>query len=264
MDDFLDNALSQRERELLEEHLARCSHCLRELRHRPAFERGIRRALAKSVQPLSLPPAASDRLVAAAEKSLRRARRSERANLVLQMSMGAAALCLLAVGLLFLTGSIPVPNRLQPIALLPVSQAPLIEGAAIADGAVDRAAKWVEERPAPAATTSEVSVIIQPYVMRPRQPFTITVFLWSAEAQPVDAVTLELDVNGPTGYYQFDLALEEPVPARGVSVVKVTPEILAEPCREQYLMAPIDIFATAGVYDVRVTVTKPASARQLP
>lgn len=113
-------------------------------------------------------------------------------------------------------------------------------------------------------TTSQLSMIIEPYVMRPRQPFTVTVFLWSAEAQPVEAVTLELDVNGPTGYYQFELALEEPLPSQGVSVLKVTPELLAEPCREQYLMAPTDLFATTGVYGVRVTMTKPASARQHP
>ncbi|NLF10377.1 MAG: zf-HC2 domain-containing protein, partial [Anaerolineaceae bacterium] len=49
MDDLLDNVLSLRERELLEEHLARCPRCMSELRQRPAFERGIRRALATSV-----------------------------------------------------------------------------------------------------------------------------------------------------------------------------------------------------------------------
>jgi hypothetical protein len=263
MDDLLDNALSQRKRELLEEHLGRCPRCLRELRQRPTFERGIRRALATSVQPLSLPSAFSSGLVHAAEKSLRRARQAQRARLVAQVSLGSAALCLLAVGLLFLTGSIPVPARLQPVSLFPAKQASLTERAARMDAALDQPVKWVEEEPA-AVTPSQVSMIIDPYVMRPHQEFTVTLFLWSAESQPVDAVTLELDVTGPTGYYHFNLALQEPLPSRGVSVLKVTPELLEELCRERYLVAPTDIFAATGVYNVRVTMTKPASAQLLP
>src|SRR5690606_21260358 len=70
MDDLLDNALSQRELELLEEHLVRCPRCRSELRQRPAFERGIRRALATSVQPMALPSAFGQGLVDAAQKSL--------------------------------------------------------------------------------------------------------------------------------------------------------------------------------------------------
>ncbi|HSJ55448.1 MAG TPA: zf-HC2 domain-containing protein [Anaerolineae bacterium] len=263
MDDLLDNALSQRERELLEEHLGRCPRCLRELRQRPTFERGIRRALATSVQPLALPSAFSRGLVEAAEKSLRRAHRSQRANNVFRASVAAAALCLLAVGLLLLTGSIPVSDGQQPVTLFPMKQASLTEWAARMDAALDQPIKWVEAEPAP-VTPSQVSMIIEPNVMHPNETFTITVFLWSAEAQPPEAVTLDLDVTGPTGYYQFELAVQQPLPSRGVSVLKVTPELLAEPCREQYLMAPTDLFAATGVYDVRVTMTKPASAQRLP
>jgi hypothetical protein len=263
MDDLLDNILSQREQEDLEDHLRRCPRCVRELRERPAFERGLRRALATSVQPLVLSSTFSNRLVEGAEKSLRRARRSQRAHRLGQVSMCAAALCLVVVGLLFLTGSIPVPSQLQPVTLFPVNQASLSQWAARMNAVLDRPVKWSDEEIAP-ASTSQVSMSIEPYVMEPGQTFTITLSLWSAEAQPVDAVTLQLDVNGPTGYYQFDLALQEPLPSQGVSVLKVTPELLAEPCRVQYLMAPTDLFAATGVYDVRVTMTKPASARQLP
>jgi hypothetical protein len=263
MDDMLDNALNQRERELLEEHLSRCPRCLRELRQRPTFERGIRRALATSVQPLALPAAFGNNLVHAAEKSLRRARWAQRARGAAQLFLGAAALCLLAVGVLFLTGSIPVPARLQPVSLLPAKQASLTERAAGMERGLDRPIKWVEEAPAP-VMPSQVSMIIDPYVMRPRQPFTITLYLWSVEPQPVEAVTLEMDVMGPTGYYHFDLALQEPLPSQGVSVLKVTPELLEERCRERYLMAPTDVFAAEGAYDVRVTMTKPASAQPLP
>jgi len=263
MDDLLDNALGQREQELLVEHLGRCPRCVRELRQRPTFERGIRRALTTSVQPLALPSASCSRLVEAAEKSLRRARRSQRANCVVKISMGATALCLLVIGLLFVAGSIPVPSQLKPVTLLPVAQASFTKWAAKVDTALHYPMKWIEDEPAP-VTTSQVSMIIEPHAMHPRQAFTITVFVWSAEAQPLDAVTLNLDVNGPTGYYQFDLALQEPLPSHGISILKVTPELLAEPCREQYLVAPIDLFAATGVYTVRVTMTKPASARRLP
>lgn len=263
MDDLLDNALRQRERELLEEHLGRCPRCMRELRQRPAFDRDLRRALTTSVQPLALPSASSSRLVEAAERSLRQARWSQRANHAIKVSKGAAALCLLVVGLLFLRGSIPVPSRLQAVTLFPANRESLTKRAAKMDVASDQPVRWVEEEPSP-VITSQVSMIIEPYVMHPHQPFTITVFLRSAEAQPIDAVTLNLDVNGPTGYYQFDLALQEPLPSHDIAVLKVTPELLSEPCHEQYLMAPTDLFAETGAYNVRVTMTKPASARQLP
>ncbi len=263
MDDLLDNVLSQRERELLEEHLARCPRCLNELRQRPTFERGIRRALATSVQPMALPSAFGQGLVDAAEKSLRRARWSQRAQSVARASVSAVAVCLLVVGLLFLTGNIPVPSQLQPITLFPVKQATLTEWAARMEPALDQPIKWVAEEPAP-ITSSRVSMIIEPQTMHPSNAFTMTVFLWSAEAQPVEAVTLDLAVNGPTGYYEFDLALEEPLPSWGVSVLKVTPELLSSPCREQYLMAPTELFAMPGVYDVSVTMTKSSIVQRLP
>jgi len=263
MDDLLDNALTPRERELLEEHLARCPRCLRDLRARPAFDRGIRRALAASVQPMALPPAFGQGLVDAAQRSLRRARWSLAVRSVARASVSAVAVCLLVVGLLFLTGNIPVPSQLQPITLFPVKQATLTEWAARMEPALDQPIKWVAEEPAP-ITSSRVSMIIEPRVIHPRDSFTMTVFLWSADAQPVEAVTLDLAVNGPTGYYEFDLALEEPLPSRGVSVLKVTPELLSVPCREQYLMAPTELFSKPGVYDVRVTMTKPATVQRLP
>lgn len=262
MDDYLDNELSQRELDLFEEHLGRCYRCVRELRRRPAFERGLRRALASSVQPLSLPSEVSSRIIRASELSLRRALWSDRAGHVFQAVTGMAALCLVLVGILFLTQSIPVSSRLQPIALFPVRQASLSN--------LDPAPRPAGNQPAlpdadlPPVPSSRVSMIFEPWTMHPRDVFTITVYLWSADPQPVKAVSLDLDVNGPTGYYRFDLALQDPLPAGGVSVLKVTPELLAEPCHEQYLISPTDLFSATGVYDVRVTMSKPVVAGRRP
>ena len=46
--------------------------------------------------------------------------------------------------------------------------------------------------------------------------------------------------------------------ANGVSVLRVTPDVLATPCREKYLITPADIFRSTGVYTVRVILVNPA------
>ena len=262
MDDYLDGELSQRERDMVDEHLSQCYRCMRDLRQRPAFEKGVRRALVRSVQPLVLSPEASSRLVRAAEQSLQRGRWSHRASQATQLVAGMAALCLVVAGILFLRGGLPVPAHLQPIALFPVNQASLSEVYPTSASPRERVGRSSKELPL--MSSSEVSMIFEPRGMRPNQPFTITVFVWSADAQPVEAVKLDLDVNGPTGYYRFDLALKEPLPSGGVSVLKVTPELLAEPCQEQYLISPTELFGKTGVYDVRVTMTKPVAAQRRP
>ena len=91
LDGFLENGLSQRDRQLMEEHLARCRHCAEELRRRPAFERDVQRALTSSVRPLYLSSDASTRIVEAAEESLHRAIRSHRAILTFRLMTGAVA-----------------------------------------------------------------------------------------------------------------------------------------------------------------------------
>jgi hypothetical protein len=252
VDDYLAGNLSQREKTQFEAHLRNCARCAQELRRWPALERSLRRGLATSVQPLSLSAAASARLVHAAGESLQKAKRSERAARVLRMVTGAAVLALLLVGILFLSGDLTVPSQLKPVALSPAGrltsadlQAPTLppdEGPVLADIEVTR-----ESLP-------RASMLFEPRQMRPRDPFTITVFLESNTSHPLESIQLDLDVSGPTGYYRFDLAIEGPLPAQGVSILRLTPDLLAKTSQEQYLIAPSEVFSIAGAYDLRLTL----------
>ena len=90
--------------------------------------------------------------------------------------------------------------------------------------------------------------------MHPRDPYTITVFVESDMSRSLESIRLDLDISGPTGYYSFDLTVEGPLPGRGVSVLRLTPDLLAETCEEQYLIAPTDVFSAAGSYNLRLTL----------
>jgi hypothetical protein len=252
MDDYLAEDLSQRDRHLLEAHLSRCSRCAVELRSRPALERRIRRALAASVQPLSLSPEATTRIIAAAEESLQRSRRSRRAIRSLHLVAAAVAACLFVVGVLFLAGEIPVPAQFQPVALLPANRLWLADPDAVALSPGREPTPLTEE--SSARTLPKTSLLFEPRDMHPREPFTMTVLLQSDLPRSIDSVRLDLDVSGPTGYYRFGLAVKGPLPARGVSILRLTPELLEETCEEQYLMAPTDVFSVAGTYSVRLTL----------
>ena len=258
IDDYLENGLSQRERHQLEVHLARCPLCADELRRRPALERDLRRALAASVRTLSLSPDATTRIVESAEQSLHRAVRSHRAILTFRLMSGAVAAALVLVSLFALAGRIPVPSQLKPIALLPANR--LI----LSDDAPDTLS--VGEQPAPrltatsAQTLPRTSFIVEPRDMRPNLPFTMTVLLQSDLPQPLATVHLDLDINGPTGFYSFGLLVKGPLPAHGVSIFRVTPDLLAESCEEQYLIEPTDVFGQPGVYTLRVTLSDPVVA----
>ena len=96
--------------------------------------------------------------------------------------------------------------------------------------------------------------------MQPYDPFALTVFLESDLSQPLDSIRLDLDISGPSGFYRFGLAVKGPLPAPGVSIFRVTPELLADACQEQYLMAPVDLFGAPGVYTLRVTLFDPVVA----
>jgi hypothetical protein len=258
LDDYLGDNLSQRERALFEEHLLDCPRCAQELRTWPAFERSVRRALASSVQPLSLSAEASARLVDAAEESLQKARRSQRAARLARTLSAAAALALLLVSVLFLTGDIPIPSQLKPVALFPDQELPLADvpsatqvpkgGPVLANSPVLADSAAIRE------SLPHASVLFEPRHMRPQDPFTITVFLESDMSRPLESLRLDLDVSGPTGYYSFGLAVEGPLPGRGVTILHLTPDLLAETCEEQYLMAPTDVFSDAGTYNLRLTL----------
>jgi hypothetical protein len=45
------------------------------------------------------------------------------------------------------------------------------------------------------------------------------------------------------------------LPAQGISILRLTPELLANTCQEQYLIEPTDVFSMAGTYNVRLTLS---------
>lgn len=251
VDDYLAENLSQRERALFEAHLLACGRCAQELRALPRFERSLRRALVTSVQPLSVPAGTSSRIVGAAEESLRKARRTARVAGLLRFTMASTALALLLVCALFLTGDLAVPAQLQPVALFPASRLSIADLPA-PDPSPDEGLVPAEREAIP-ESAPHVSMLFEPRQMRPRDPYTITVYLESDLSRSLESIRLDLDVSGPTGYYRFDLAVEGPLPGRGVSILRLTPDLLAETCEEHYLMAPGDLFSQVGTYHIRLT-----------
>lgn len=258
LDDYFEDGLNQRDRYLVEKHLARCPRCAGEQRRRPAFDRQVRQALTDSVRPLVLSSDASTRIVQSAEASLHRAVRAHRTHLAFRLVGGAVAIALLLVGVFSLMGRIPGPLRFPLVSLLPENKLILSDSRS--------ATLTTGDRPAPRHTVTSAtslpvaSFLMDPRNMRPNDPFTMTVVLHSDLSQSLESVRLNLDVTGPTGYYHFGLAVQGPLPAQGVSIFRVTPEVLAKPCQEQYLIAPTDVFSLPGVYTVRVTVFDPVVA----
>lgn len=255
LDDYIEHSLSQRDCLLLEKHVAQCPRCVEELRRRPGFERDVRRALAASVRPLYLSPEASTRVVQAATESLNRATWSQRTFLTLRLLGGAVAALLVLVGFLSLVGDLPVASSFRRVALSPTSK--LILSQTGMDTLLPA------QRPAPRLTTTSqmsmplASLQVDPWLMHPQEPFTMTVLLQSDLPQPLEKVRLDLDIAGPTGFYRFGLVVRGPLPAHGVSVFRVTPDLLVEPAQEQYLMTPSDLFRLPGTYTLRLTVSDP-------
>lgn len=231
IDDYLENRLSYSDRQRLEKHLTLCPHCAEELRVRPAFDQEMWRALTTSVQHLRVPPETSRHIVRAAQTSVRHGIWSKRAVFTIQLMAGAAATALLVVGLLLMFGRIHAPEG------LPLFGRPSTS------------------RPAISLTRSDM--LIEPEDLRPGEPFTTTLFLHSQLSQPVDAIRFRLDIEGPAGDYHFILSVHGPFAAGDVSVLKVTPDLLTVPCREQYQISPADIVRVPGVYTIRATLVSP-------
>lgn len=234
IDDYLENRLGRYERQRLENHMVFCPDCAEELRNRPAFERTMLRQLTASVQHLHLSPAASQRIVRAAQSSSNRAVWSNRGTWVVQALAGVAAVALVVVGVMLLAGQIQVPPDLPQVVQPQASE--------------------------PGSSLLFTDVFVEPWDMNPGEPFTITVLLRSDLPQSLDTARFNLDIDGPGSDYRFALAARGPLPARGVSVLEVTSELLADPCREQYQIAPTDIFRVPGVYTVRATLFSPVVA----
>ena len=254
IDGFMQDELNQRDRSRMEEHLAGCPRCASELRKYPALEREVRRALAASVRPMYLSADVSSRILQVSEESLIRAGRAHRTMLTMRVASGALAALLVAVALLALLGQIPVPSDLKPVSLFPAKR--LVSPEPELDVFLD------PDRPRPsmaAATLSEIdaNLLIEPRDLHPREPFTMTVYVQSALPEPLETVGLDLDISGPTGFYRFELSFNGPLPAEGMSIFRLTPDLLAQTCEERYLMSPIDMFATPGTYTIRVTLLNP-------
>jgi hypothetical protein len=231
IDDYLGNQLSQRDCQRLEKHVADCPHCTEELRDRLAFERSVRQALAASVQHLQLAPDASRGIVQAVDSGLQQTVWSYDAMRVVRMVAGVAVVALLLVGLSFYWGRIPTPLEVQQVIRPPVS------------------------RPALAVNRNHIS--IDPPSMQPGEMFTVTVPIQSDHLPSFRAIRCDLDITGPTGDFHFVLVLQGPLPVRGVSVLQVTPDVLAAACQDQYQMSPADIFGAPGVYTLRITLFSP-------
>ncbi|MFN2218249.1 MAG: anti-sigma factor family protein [Anaerolineae bacterium] len=254
IDDFVYDELNQRDRNQVEEHLARCPGCARELRKQPALERDVRRALAAQVRPLYISADVSSRIVQAAEESLSRAGRARRTMLTVRVVSGALAVLLVAIGVLALLGRIPVPSNLASVSLVPAKRLPPVEPGLESVLGADRPRPQMET---PTLSQLEASMLIEPRDLHARQPFTITVYVQSDLPEPMDSMDMDLDIAGPTGSYRFELSFGGPLPAEGTSVFSITPGLLTGPCEERYLMSPADIFAVPGAYTVRVTLLHP-------
>lgn len=232
IDDFLDKRLSKREHQRLEEHISACPRCARELNDRLAFERTMRQSLATSVQHLQLSSAASRRTIQSVESGARQSPWSFRAVRLMPMMAGTLGVTLLLASLLLLLGHIPIPVGVQRAILSPASKPALF---------VDR---------------SDIS--IAPQHIQPGDLFTVTVPIHSDFFRPVDTVRCILEITGPSGDYRFAVTAQGPFPSHGISILHLTPELLAIPSREQYQISPTDILSAPGAHTFRVTIFSPA------
>jgi hypothetical protein len=174
--------------------------------------------------------------------------------MTVRIASGAVAVLLVAVALLALLGRIPVPSNLKPVSLRPakrlVSSEPELDAVFDADQPIPRMAT-------PTLSQVDARLLIEPRDLHPGESFTMTVYVQSALSEPMETVHLDLDISGPTGVYRFALSFDGSLPAEGMSIYRVTPDLLAQPCEERYLMSPTDMFAVPGAYTIRVTFLNP-------
>jgi hypothetical protein len=234
IDDYLDNRLGSRDRQRLEKHISACSQCADEMRDRLAFERSMQQSLAASVQSLQLTPDASRGIVRAVESNLRQPTWSQHAVRLTQVTAGAVAIALLLLGLSFLLRRVSTPGQVRETMQSPAGQTALV--------------------------VSHGDIHVEPQEMRPGDLFTITVPIRSEQSQPLENIRCDLDIKGPTGDYRFVLVAQGPLPAPGLSILRVTPELLAAPAQKQYKMSPRDMVSAPGIYTFRITIFSPAAS----
>ncbi|MFC2031742.1 anti-sigma factor family protein, partial [Chloroflexota bacterium] len=227
IDEYLENRLGQLERLRLEQHLAHCSSCSERMHTRSVLERTVRQALAGSVEHRNLSTAASARIVHEVQLGIHHAVWANRFMSGARLMATAAAAALVLIGLFVLLGRIPMPSKSSPVTLLPVRQ--LFLSGRQQDAVVPIEEPTLSElhsvslssEDSPALSLSRSEYIVEPRNLEPGQPYTITVYLNSDLPQPVDTAHVDLDIRGPTGYYQFPLMVKGPLPAHGVSVLQV-------------------------------------------
>jgi hypothetical protein len=266
IDGYLEKRLSRYDARRLEQHLGLCARCAQELRDRPLFERTIRHALTASVQQRHLSAEASIRIVQVAQGSVRRVVWSHRVYRTVRLAASTAAVCLVLVGLFFLLRGMPGESSANTITLFPVKQLPLSDRRPAGRFMLNEPT-WPDALPensAPARphalSLGPGDVLIEPWMLTPGEMFTLTLFLQTDLPQPIDSARFDLDINGPTGYYSFKVTVRGHLPSRGVSVLQVTPDVLAASSREKYLMSPTEIFAEPGVYTVSIFLYSPVWA----
>jgi hypothetical protein len=266
IDDYLEKRLSRYLAQRLEHHLSECSNCSRELRDRPRFERTIRKALSASVQQQHLSAEASMRIVREAQGSVRRGIWSKRVNGVVRVAASIAAMCLVFVGLFYLLKDISPEPDAEMITVFPIRYLS-VPGRPPASRLGLRERIWPDELPAdPSSAASQMisldasDVVIEPWMLKPGEMFTITLSLRTNMPQPADSARFDLDVSGPTGYYRFEMKVRGHLPSRGISVLQVTPGVMEASSREKYLLSPAEIFQEPGVYTLSIFLYSPLRA----
>ncbi len=235
IDDLLGDQLSRREHQRLEKHLSTCPRCAEALRRRLAFERRMQQALTASVHQFQLAPKASREMIQAVEASLQQRAWRFRVWPVARGMAGVLTAVLLLLGLLLMA---------EHVSVLPMSG--------------QRAARSPARQPALSVDQNRIS--FEPQNMVPGDRFTVTLPIESNLLQDVGTIRCDLEISGPTGKYRFALFMQGPLPARGLSVIQVTPELLAKASQDQYQLSPAQIFGLPGAYTFRVTVFSPVVA----
>ena len=273
-DDYLEYRLGKRDRVRLENHVARCPGCGKELRARPALEHQVRMALGSSVQSLALSPDAGARIVQAAQGSARRGIWLNRALIGGRVLAGAASVMLLVVGLAYLLSRtlLPWSRPAEPPSVSQVTRAPVVPVEAVEivpDAMLELGElRLGESLPATPAGTGQgqqgqpltYALVIEPALLHVGDAFTTTVLVRNEQEQPLPVSQVSLDIEGPQRNYHFDLAVSEPLPAERDLALRITPDALAEAIQERYQVSPDQILSTPGRYTIRVTLFHAATA----
>lgn len=268
-DDYLEYRLGKRDRLRVENHIAHCPRCTKELRARPALEHQLRLTLGTSVQSLCLSPDAGARIIRAAQGSVRRGIWLNRAMVGGRALAGALSVLLLLAGLVYLLNRAVLPWIDEPLSSAKVTQLPPSSTQPIAPGPSDMVRDALLEPselyPSESLIPSQAgqgeqsqpltyALVLEPGLLRTGHAFTTTVLIRNEQEQPLTVSQVNLDIEGPQHNYHFELAVTDPLPADSLSALRITPDSLAEASRERYQVSPDQIINVPGVYTIRVTL----------